>query len=114
MKFKTATKEQRKKHLKFLKWFCIIPLISFILWLLLIFFQLDITLKIISLMFFWLGFLGINIFLTWFLIENLIVMWKTKHYFYFCFSLVFGIVALAFYSNYYYPYLKGDISFEEI
>ena len=110
MKFKTATKQERKKHLRFLKWFFLIPLISLVVW----FGFWFLPNENFSWIFFWIGFIGIELFLIYFDIENLIVMWKTKHYFYFIFSIPFTIVTLTFYFSYYYPYLKGKKSFDEM
>lgn len=110
MKFRTATKQERKKHLRFLKWFFLIPLISLIIW----FGFWFIPSENFSWILFWIGFIGIELFLIWFSVENLIVMWKTQHYIYFAFAIPFGILRLIFYFSYYYPYLKGEKSFDEI
>lgn len=110
MKFKTATKQERKKHLKFLKWFFLMPLISLVIWFGLSF----IPNENFSWILFWVGFIGIELFWVCFYIENLVVMFKTKHYIYFAFAIPFGFVLLAFYFSCYYPYLKGEKSFDEI
>ena len=102
-----STLEKRAEHLKQLKLFFFIPLIIIVISAVLGYF--------IEPFFILTGvsFICIWLFLLYFHIENLIVMWQTKHIGYFWVSVIIGIVGLFFFFEIYLPFLKNEITLEE-
>jgi len=109
--FNLETQVQKENWLYPRKWFFLISLIFVVLGVISMFIP---ELRSFGEIIGGLGIFSLGIFLIYFWIINLIVMWRSKRYVYFWFSVFVRFIWVVFFFTNFYPYLKGKITIEEL